>query len=97
MSKYRIIVENIGDGANWNEDEIIECDGFAIIADKGKDGEAAIQDLSVSQLAVNFAGEDNFFMAACIAKAMREAVNLPQTPIAKNPLAAMFASMAGDD
>lgn len=96
MSKYRIIVENIGDGADWDGTEY-ECDGFAIIADKGKDGEAAIQDLSVSQLAVNFAGEDNFFMAACIAKAMREAVNLPQAPIAKNPLAAMFASMAGDD
>lgn len=97
MSKYRITIENIGDGADWDGTEY-ECDGFAIIADKGQeDGEAAMQDLSVNMLAANIASDDNFFAAACIAKAMREAINLPQTPIAKNPLAAMFVSMAGDD
>lgn len=97
MSKYRIIVENIGDGADWDEDEIIECDGFAIAADHGENADMTMYDLSVSMLAADIASDDNFFTAACIAKAMREAINLPQTPIAKNPLAAMFASMAGDD
>lgn len=97
MSKYRITIENIGDGANWNEDKTIECEAFAIAADKGDRTQAIIHNLSVSKLAAMFASDDEFYTTACVAKAMREAVNITKPPIAKNPLGELFASLAGDD
>lgn len=46
MSKYRIHIENIGEGADW-DGSTIECEGFAIIGNITEDEcSTTLQDVS---------------------------------------------------
>lgn len=75
MAKYRIRVEALETGVEFGKDlqQVMECDGFCMILDKGEGTEEVIHDMDMIQLAENIAECGNVLPAAGIAKAMREA------------------------
>lgn len=74
---YRITVEVIGDEKDHELGDSlrggVECDGFAILANKGKSGTNVIHGISNIDLAAIIAGNDEMMGASIIAKALREA------------------------
>ena len=80
---YRITVEVIGDEKGHEIGDSlrkgIECDGFAILANKGKGAETAIHRISSIDLASIVACSDEMMGASLIAKAMREARDLTES------------------
>ena len=75
---YRITVEVIGDEKEQCKfgDSLrggVECDGFAILANKGKSGTTIIHSISNIDMAAIIAGSDEMMATSIIAKAMREA------------------------
>ena len=84
---YRIKVEVIGDEKD-NETvnflrEGVECDGFAIIANEGKNGRTVIHDIGNIDLACIIAGSDELMGASVIAKALREARTITENKPSK--------------
>ena len=74
--QYRIKVEVIGEQEHKISaalQEGIECEGFAIIADKGETRAKIIHGVSNIELASAIAGSDELMAASIIAKALREA------------------------
>lgn len=94
MSKYRITIENIGEGADW-DGTTIECDGFLILGDQGKKFDTSIQDLNIMDMAKMIAHHDKLRGAARIGLAMHEA--LMDNKAAANPLAAIVRAIREDD
>lgn len=84
---YRITVEVIGDekGPKLGDSMRggVECDGFAIIANKGKGGTTAIHGISNIDLAAIIAGSDELMGASVIAKALREARDITENKPSK--------------
>ena len=84
---YRITVEVIGDEKEHELGDSlrggVECDGFAIIANKGKGGTTAIHAISNIDLAAIIAGSDEMMAASVIAKALREALDITADKPAK--------------
>ena len=74
---YRITVEVIGDEKGCEIGNSlqggVECDGFAIIANKGEGGQTVIHGVSNIDLACIIAENDVMMGASVIAKALREA------------------------
>lgn len=73
MSKYRITVENIGEGAEYKGTPI-ECDGFVIAADQCDEAEYAIWDANTLEIARMIAASDELCGAARIDMAIHEAM-----------------------
>ena len=78
---YRIKVEVIGE--EQEEAKVsetlrggVECDGFAILANKGKGGTTALHSISNIDLAAIIAGSDEMLGASIIAKALRDSMAL---------------------
>lgn len=90
MSKYRIHIENIGAGADW-DGSTIGCDGFAILGDKGERFEETQHGLSTVELAKMIACSEELRAAARIGLAMYEAAM--EEKRAANPLASIFSSI----
>ena len=86
---YRITVEVIGDEKDQEIGNFIrrgvECDGFAIIANKGKGAQAVIHGVSNIDLACIIAGNDEMMAASVIAKALREACSITEDKSNKIP------------
>ena len=61
----------------------VECDGFAILANKGKGGTNVIHGISNIDLAALISGDDEMMAASVIAKALREARNITADKPAK--------------
>ena len=61
----------------------VECDGFAILANKGKGGTNVIHGISNIDLAALIAGNDEMMAASVIAKALREARDITADKPAK--------------
>lgn len=83
---YRITVEVIGDEKGHELGDSlrgVECDGFAIIANKGKSGQVAIHGISNIDLACIIAGNDEMTGASVIAKALREARTITEDKSSK--------------
>ena len=84
---YRITVEVIGDEKDHEIGDSlrggVECDGFAIIANKGKGGQTVIHGISNLDLACIIAGNDELMGASVIAKALREAHDLTESKPSK--------------
>lgn len=95
MSKYRIHIENIGEGADWNG-STIECEGFAIAAQKADDEvDHVMHDLSTVVLAAMIAADKTSRAAARIGLAMYEAEMDEQR--SANPLAAIIKAIHEED
>ena len=95
MSKYRIHIENIGEGADW-DGSTIECEGFAIIGDKTEDEcNITLHDVSTVKLAAMIAGDEKLRAAARIGLAMYEAKMDEQR--SANPLAAIIKAFNEED
>ncbi|MBO7670756.1 MAG: hypothetical protein J6S60_09230 [Oscillospiraceae bacterium] len=90
MSKYRITIENIGEGADWDGHDI-ECDGFLVLGDQGEKFDTSIQDLNIMDMAKMIAHHVKLRGAARISLAMHEA--LMEDKAAANPLAAILSSV----
>lgn len=88
MSKYRIHIENIGEGADWDGHDI-ECDGFAILADHGDGGEASLHNVSSIDMALLIGGNKNVRTAARIGLAIYDAKMKENS----NPLASIISSI----
>ena len=77
---YRITVEVIGDEKDHEIGntlrEGVECDGFAIIANKGKSGQMVVHSMNHLDLACLIAANDDLMGASVIAKALREASDI---------------------
>lgn len=75
MAKYRIRVEALEDGCQFDEDfqTVMECEGFCMILDKGDNAAEVIHGMTFMQLAENIAVCDNVLPAAGIARAIVEA------------------------
>ena len=73
MSKYRITVENIGEGADF-AGAPVECDGFVIAADQGDKIEQVLYEVNPIDIARMIAGSDDLRGAARIALAIHEAM-----------------------
>ena len=76
--KYRIRIEctDAEEQKRFDEEleDGVECDGFALIANKGKTkGSAILHDISMIDLACLIAGNEDLMEASIIAKAMDEA------------------------
>ena len=84
---YRITVEVIGDEKDHELGDFlrvgVECDGFAILANKSKGGTNVIHGISNIDLAALIAGNDEMFAASVIAKALREARDITADKPAK--------------
>lgn len=84
---YRITVEVIGDEKDHEIGDSlrggVECDGFAIIANKGKGGQTVIHGISNLDLACIIAGNDELMGASVIAKALREAHDITESKPSK--------------
>ena len=72
MSKYRITVENIGEGADFAGTPV-ECDGFVIAAGQGDVTHHVRHEVSLIDIASMIAGSDELRGAARIALAIHEA------------------------
>ena len=84
MSNYRIVIEAISEhGKKELPEELrggVECEGFVIIADKGEGSTTVIQDVNKIDIASSLACSNALMSAAHIAKAMREARKIENTP-----------------
>lgn len=82
---YRITVEVIGDEKTklGNCLRGVECDGFAIIANKGEGVTTTIHNISNFNLAAIIAGSDELMGASVIAKALREARDITENKKSK--------------
>ena len=84
---YRITVEVIDDETGHERGDTprggVECDGFAIIANKGKSGQVAIHGISNIDLACIITGNDEMTGASVIAKALREARTITEDKSSK--------------
>ena len=84
---YRITVEVIDDEKGHELGDSlrggVECDGFAIIANKGKSGQVSIHGISNIDLACIIAGNDEMTGASVIAKALREARTITEDKSSK--------------
>ena len=95
MSKYRIDIENIGEGADW-DGSTIECEGFAIIADITEDEcNTTLHDVSTMKLDAMIASAGELRAAARIGLAMYEA-KMDEKRSA-NPLAAIIKAIHEED
>ena len=94
---YRITVEVIGDEKDHEIGDSlrggVECDGFAIIANKGKGGQTVIHGISNLDLACIIAGNDDLMGASVIAKALREAKDITESK-PSNILAGILGSIS---
>lgn len=61
----------------------VECDGFAIIANKGKGGQVVIHGISNLDLACLIAGNNEMMGVSVIAKALREARTITEDKSSK--------------
>lgn len=93
---YRITVEVIGDEKGHEIGDSlrgVECDGFAIIANKGKGGQTVIHGISNLDLACLIAGNHGLMGASVIAKALREARGIMESK-PSNILAGILGSIS---
>lgn len=71
MAKYRITIENLA-GGNYKNDNVIECDGFVILADKEESFCTVIHNLSRKDIAGMIAGAPKVYAAAVMAQSIHE-------------------------
>lgn len=89
MSKYRITVENIGEGANWNKG-CVECDGFVILGDQNDGADLAMHGVTDIDIAQMIATHKEMRTAARIALAMYES---KMEDAHSNPFASIISSI----
>lgn len=90
MSKYRITIENIGGGADW-DGQTVECDGFAILADQGENSNVLLHDVSTMDIALMIGSSEKVSQSALIGLAMYAAKRMKDRT--DNPLAAILSSV----
>lgn len=92
---YRITIEPISDEARENFPEElrggIECEGYALIADKGSKTEVNIQSMSNGDIAIGIANTPCLLASAHIAKAMQEAREIEMK---SKTLSGLFAKLS---
>ena len=94
MSKYRITVENIGEGADFAETPV-ECDGFVIAAEQGDEAEYVLYGVNRIDIAKMIAGSDDLRGAARIALAIHEAMREKRS--APPAFATLIEALRGKD
>lgn len=71
MAKYRITIENL-EGGNYENDNVIECDGFVILADRGKSFGSVLHNVSRVDVATMIAEAPKVYAAAVMAQGIHE-------------------------
>ena len=71
MAKYRITIENL-EGGNYENDNVIECDGFVILADHGKSFGSVLHNVSRVDVATMIAEAPKVYSAAVMAQGIVE-------------------------
>lgn len=71
MAKHRITIENL-EGGNYENDNVIECDGFVILADRGKSFGSVLHNVSRVDVATMIAGTPKVYAAAVMAQGIVE-------------------------
>ena len=74
MEKYRITIENL-EGGDYTEGKVIECDGFAILANREEDNDFSevIHNISRFDLAIIIAQSKTIYPASLTARGILEA------------------------
>lgn len=90
MSKYRIHIENIGEGANYEGRTPLECDGFVILANCKETVSVTQHDVRTTDEALMIASSKDLRAAARIALAMYES---KMEDAHRNPFASIISSI----
>ena len=71
MAKYRITIENL-EGGNYENDNVIECDGFVIMGDLSGSYKTVIHNESRHDIASMICATPNVYAAAVLAQGMQK-------------------------
>jgi hypothetical protein len=71
MAKYRITIENL-EGGDYENNNVIDCDGFVILGDHGKSFGSVIHDVSRVDIATMIAEAPKVYAAAVMAQGIHE-------------------------
>ena len=71
MAKYRITIENLA-GGNYENDNVIECDGFVILGDKGKSFSTVLHNVDRIDIASMIADAPKVYAADVMAQGIHE-------------------------
>lgn len=71
MAKYRITIENLA-GGNYENENVIECDGFVTLGDKGKSFSAMLHNVDRIDIATMIAEAPKVYSAAVMAQGIHE-------------------------
>lgn len=74
MAKYRIKVEALDPAEELRAEYRmgIECNGFCIIGDHGRENSISIENMTIMELAEAIVNDEHMIHAACVARGMAE-------------------------